>query len=105
MAEHGPAVWPAKAISGTSAERCVHHALRNRAPDPAVRDARHGVVRAGLAATSPLLDYQDIALDNGLRVITLEDSSCPIVNVQIWYHVGSKDENPSGRASPICSST
>jgi zinc protease len=37
-------------------------------------------------------DYQRIKLANGLEVITLEDFSCPIVAVQIWYHVGSKDE-------------
>ncbi|MBI2824314.1 MAG: insulinase family protein [Planctomycetia bacterium] len=41
-----------------------------------------------------LFDYREITLDNGLRLITLEDFSCPIVNVQVWYHVGSKDENP-----------
>jgi zinc protease len=37
-------------------------------------------------------DYQRIKLENGLEVITLEDFSCPIVAVQLWYHVGSKDE-------------
>ncbi|MDD5326754.1 MAG: pitrilysin family protein [Phycisphaerae bacterium] len=39
-------------------------------------------------------DYQRIKLENGLEVITLEDFSCPIVSVQIWYHVGSKNEQP-----------
>lgn len=39
-------------------------------------------------------DYRHIELDNGLNVITLEDFSCPIVAVQIWYHVGSKNEQP-----------
>ncbi len=39
-------------------------------------------------------DYQEIVLDNGLRVISLEDFSCPIVAVNLWYHVGSKDEDP-----------
>ncbi len=42
----------------------------------------------------PLFDYRQIELDNGLQVITLEDFSCPIVAVQVWYHVGSKNENP-----------
>jgi len=41
-----------------------------------------------------MFDYRHIELDNGLDVITLEDFSCPIVAVQIWYHVGSKNENP-----------
>lgn len=45
------------------------------------------------AAEAPLFDYKEITLDNGLRVITLEDFSCPVVNVQLWYHVGSKDED------------
>ncbi len=36
--------------------------------------------------------YRQSTLANGLQVITLEDSSCPIVSVQIWYHVGSKNE-------------
>jgi zinc protease len=44
------------------------------------------------AAEAPLFDYKEITLDNGLHVITLEDFSCPVVNVQLWYHVGSKDE-------------
>ncbi len=33
-------------------------------------------------------------LANGLRIVTLEDHSCPVVAVQVWYHVGSKDEDP-----------
>lgn len=55
-----------------------------------------GLVAASRAAAEdePLLDFREITLDNGLRVITLEDFSCPKVNVQLWYHVGSKDEDP-----------
>ena len=41
-----------------------------------------------------LFDYRQITLDNGMNVITLEDFSCPIVAVQVWYHVGSKNEKP-----------
>jgi len=36
--------------------------------------------------------FRETKLENGLRVISLEDFSCPIVAVQVWYHVGSKDE-------------
>ncbi|MEM7314640.1 MAG: insulinase family protein, partial [Planctomycetota bacterium] len=39
-------------------------------------------------------DYESITLPNGLQVISLEDFSCPIVAIHLWYHVGSKDENP-----------
>jgi len=42
----------------------------------------------------PLFDYREVTLGNGLRVVTLEDFSCPIVAVQMWYHVGSKDDPP-----------
>ena len=38
--------------------------------------------------------FEKKVLDNGLTVISLEDHSCPIVAVQVWYHVGSKDEDP-----------
>jgi len=49
---------------------------------------------APAASAAKLFDYQDITLDNGLRVVTSEDFSCPVLAVHLWYHVGSKDENP-----------
>ncbi|CAN5493701.1 hypothetical protein BH23ACI1_BH23ACI1_14960 [soil metagenome] len=33
-------------------------------------------------------------LENGLDVILHEDRDCPIVAVNVWYHVGSKNEHP-----------
>jgi zinc protease len=33
-------------------------------------------------------------LPNGLDVIVHEDRDCPIVAVNVWYHVGSKNEQP-----------
>jgi len=33
-------------------------------------------------------------LANGLDVLLHEDRSCPIVSVNVWYHVGSKNERP-----------
>jgi zinc protease len=47
------------------------------------------------ADSSKLFDYQKTTLANGLTVITLEDFSCPIVAVQVWYGVGSKNEDPN----------
>ncbi len=41
-----------------------------------------------------MLDFQKHTLDNGLDVILHEDHRCPIVAVNLWYHVGSKDERP-----------
>ncbi len=40
-------------------------------------------------------EFERLVLDNGLTVISLEDHSCPIVAVQVWYAVGSKDEDPA----------
>jgi zinc protease len=33
-------------------------------------------------------------LANGLHVLVHEDRACPIVAVNVWYHVGSKNERP-----------
>ena len=38
------------------------------------------------------LEYKETKLPNGLTVITHEDHSTPVTNLQLWYHVGSKDE-------------
>ena len=46
------------------------------------------------AVTPPRLQYQISTLPNGLTVVLSEDHSTPIVHVQLWYHVGSKDERP-----------
>jgi zinc protease len=50
----------------------------------------------GLLPERPF-DYRETTLDNGMRVITLADHSAPIAAVQVWYHVGSKDEKPDRR--------
>lgn len=42
------------------------------------------------------IPYTKYVLDNGLRVIIHEDHKAPIVSINIWYHVGSKNEK-SGR--------
>jgi len=38
------------------------------------------------------LDYTMTTLPNGMQVVLLEDHSTPIVHVEVWYHVGSKNE-------------
>ena len=40
------------------------------------------------------LQYQMMTLPNGLTVVLEEDHSTPIVHLQLWYHVGSKNERP-----------
>ena len=40
------------------------------------------------------LRFSKHTLANGLDVLLHEDRDCPIVAVNIWYHVGSKNERP-----------
>jgi zinc protease len=50
---------------------------------------------AALGAGEELdIPYDEFVLDNGLRVIVHEDRKAPIVATTLWYHVGSKNENP-----------
>ena len=41
-----------------------------------------------------LIPYEMYTLDNGLRLVVHEDPKAPIVAVNIWYHVGSRNEQP-----------
>jgi zinc protease len=40
------------------------------------------------------ISFQKITLDNGLDVVAKRESRLPIVAVNLWYHVGSKNEKP-----------
>jgi len=40
------------------------------------------------------LPFTKHTLHNGLDVLLHEDRACPIVAVNLWYHVGSKNEQP-----------
>jgi len=40
------------------------------------------------------LSFSKYTLDNGMDVLLHEDHTCPIVAVNLWYHVGSKNETP-----------
>ena len=43
----------------------------------------------------PQLAFKDRTLPNGLRVLSAADRSSPTVAIQVWYHVGSKDDPQS----------
>jgi zinc protease len=45
------------------------------------------------AAISPKVDVTSWDLPNGLHVLFLADHKAPVATVQIFYHVGSKDEH------------
>src|SRR5437879_10893608 len=42
----------------------------------------------------PDISYSKFMLANGLTVLVHEDHKAPIVAVNTWYHVGSKNEKP-----------
>lgn len=52
------------------------------------------VFAVGTRAQSKDIDipFQQFVLDNGLTVIVHEDHKAPIVAINTWYHVGSKNE-------------
>src|SRR5256886_1351858 len=52
------------------------------------------VASAGLSAQAGRISYESFALPNGLRVVYAEDHSTPIVTVDLWYRVGSRNERP-----------
>ena len=57
---------------------------------------------AGTATATPPLQvppvvYTERRLANGLQVIAAENHASPTVAVQVWYHVGARDD-PSGRS-------
>ncbi len=40
------------------------------------------------------IPYEQFELPNGLKLLVHEDHKAPIVAVNVWYHVGSKNEKP-----------
>src|SRR5262249_10236101 len=49
-------------------------------------------VLASAQAINIDIPYEKFVLPNGLTVIVHEDHKAPIVCVNVWYHVGSKNE-------------
>jgi len=56
-----------------------------------------GVARADDLPQAPPLAVRVTRLANGLEVVLHEDHRAPLVTVNLWYHVGSKDE-PAGKS-------
>ena len=43
---------------------------------------------------APVIDFEKYRLANGLQVILHSDPKLPVAHVNLWYHVGSKNEQP-----------
>jgi zinc protease len=69
-------------------------------PIPAVAQAQPAPPAQAPAAVAavdipiPDIHYTKFVLKNGLTVLVHEDHKAPIVAVNTWYHVGSKNEKP-----------
>ncbi|MDQ3817901.1 MAG: insulinase family protein, partial [Acidobacteriota bacterium] len=61
---------------------------------PATNKAAGATSTTNDNAVLPPINFTQFTLPNGLRVILHEDHSTPIVAVNVWYHVGSKNEVP-----------
>ena len=48
----------------------------------------------GSMASQIDIPFEKFVLPNGLTLIVHEDHKAPIVGVNVWYHVGSKNEKP-----------
>lgn len=66
-------------------------AQQKKLPGPPARQRR---TAESAAFRVPRIAFQTRTLPNGLRIVMAEDHHVPVVNLQIWYHVGSKDEKP-----------
>jgi predicted Zn-dependent peptidase len=40
----------------------------------------------------PYTEIHEVKIDNGLRALIVESHDAPVIDVQVWYHVGSKNE-------------
>src|SRR3979490_1341438 len=49
-------------------------------------------VGANAQTKMPQMQFRERTLANGLRVLSVVDKSSPTVAINIWYHVGSKDD-------------
>jgi zinc protease len=55
------------------------------------------VTRTSAQVKIPRINFKDRTLSNGMRVLSAEDHQSPTVCIEVWYHVGSKDD-PEGRS-------
>ena len=51
-----------------------------------------GLAVAPARAADADIPFERFKLDNGLTVVVHTDRKAPIVAVNVWYHVGGKDE-------------
>lgn len=72
------------------------HFMRNCAAALVLCFGAQASAEEGLMPQSQGVDlripYESFTLDNGLKVFLLRDNALPVVSVNLWFNVGSKDE-------------
>ena len=61
---------------------------------PAKGHGQDGRATAGSSVKLPYTEIHEVKIDNGLRALIVESHDAPVIDVQVWYHVGSKNEVP-----------
>jgi len=69
---------------------------------PRARSSRALLLLGALVALVPIAaaraaapaEVAEVTLDNGLQLLAVEDHRSPVVSVQVWYRVGSRNERP-----------
>jgi zinc protease len=51
-----------------------------------------GAIGASAQTKMPQMKFRERTLPNGMRVLSVVDRSSPTVAINVWYHVGSKDD-------------
>jgi zinc protease len=69
---------------------CAASAWAQAAPTAAPSDSGQGVK----VERPPQMQVATRELPNGLKLVMVEDHRSPIISLEVWYHVGSKDERP-----------
>ena len=49
---------------------------------------------AAAGITIPRVEIHTLRLPNGLRAVLVNRGEAPVITVEVWYHVGSRNENP-----------
>jgi len=66
--------------------------MKNSITRPAALFIGSMLIFLSAAAQNVEINFTEYTLDNGLRLVVHEDNKAPIVAVNVWYHVGSKNE-------------
>src|SRR6185503_17161348 len=98
----GAALTSMQPATATAAREPLQDATRSRRAALAELCARLSDGRGFLARVAhvetivwgPAMTVERFVLGNGLRVLTLEDHTAPVISLQTWFGVGSRHEKP-----------